>query len=263
MDWFFKGRFRNDGFTNSNEDQEFGDEEGTWDSFDVPFMDPFENLEDTSHDLFQRMDDMLNRMFSASFAAMESEKFGEYVQTETNPRAMMLKEPDCSSCDLSPNELPLEASLPSSLVDSDIDDKVAKHKWLLKEGPYNDGERSFSFSKFSSVKTIRLPDGTLEERHTVKDSQGNTTTTVRRAIGDQSHEVTTHIDENGLKEKLEKFTNFDENDLHNFEEKWQNIRKESNTIPALDLKSNQHEPKLKVPAGDPSYLSLFKKFFGI
>ncbi|GFQ85502.1 uncharacterized protein TNCT_381451 [Trichonephila clavata] len=102
MDWFFKGRFRSDGFTNYTDDQDCRDDNETRDSFDVPFMDPFENLEDTSHDLFQRMDDMLNRMFSASFAAMESEKFGEFVQTETNPRAMMLKEPDCSSWDHSP-----------------------------------------------------------------------------------------------------------------------------------------------------------------
>ncbi|GFY76724.1 retrovirus-related Pol polyprotein from type-1 retrotransposable element R1 [Trichonephila inaurata madagascariensis] len=234
-------------FTNYTDDQEFRDDNETRDSFDVPFMDPFENLEDTSHDLFQRMDDMLNRMFSASFAAMESDNFDEFVQTETNPRAMMLKEPDCSSCNHSP---------------VNIDDKVAKHKWLLKESPFNHGQQNFSFSRFSSVKTIRLPDGTLEEHRSVTDNHGNTVTSVHRAIGDQSHEVTTQIDEKGLKEKLEKFTNMDENDLQSFEEKWQNIRKGSGPIPIHDQKSNALEPKLKLPAGDPSYLSLFKKFFG-
>lgn len=259
MDWFFKGRFRNDGFSNYTNDQEFEDDDAR-DSFDVPFMDPFENLEDTSHDLFQRMDDMLNRMFSASFAAMESEKFEEFAQTETNPRDMMLKEPDCGSCNLMPNELPLKTQ-PSTLIDSDIDDKVAKNKWLLKESPFNHDQRNFSFTKFSSVKTIRLPDGTIEEHHSVTDNHGNTTTTVRRTIGDQSHEVTTQIDEKGLKEKLEKFTNLDENHLHSFKEKWQNIM-EGNVVPEHDLKTNAVEPKLKLPAGDPSYLSLFKKFFG-
>ncbi|GFQ85789.1 retrovirus-related Pol polyprotein from type-1 retrotransposable element R1 [Trichonephila clavata] len=161
-----------------------------------------------------------------------------------------------------PNELPLEPSQPSTLIDSDIDDKVAKHKWLLKESPFNPGQRNFSLTRFSSVKTIRLPDGTLEEHRSVTDNHGNTVTTVHRAIGDQSHEVTTQIDEKGLKEKLEKFTNLDENDLQSFEEKWQNIRKGSGAIPVLDQKSNALEPKLKLPAGDPSYLSLFKKFFG-
>ncbi|GBN44224.1 hypothetical protein AVEN_61120-1 [Araneus ventricosus] len=107
MDWFFKGRFRNDPRHDifDHNDQNFEDKdghEGSRDSFDIPFIDPFENLEDTSMDLFRRMDDMLSRMFSASFDALEPENFSDQVPNESNPRAMMLKEPDCGSCDSSP-----------------------------------------------------------------------------------------------------------------------------------------------------------------
>ncbi|GFT89042.1 retrovirus-related Pol polyprotein from type-1 retrotransposable element R1 [Trichonephila clavipes] len=101
-------------------------------------------------------------------------------------------------------------SNPDYVKKDDIDDKVAQHKWLLKESPFNHDQQNFSFTRFSSVKTIRLPDGTLEEHRSVTDNHGNTITTVHRAIGDQSHEVATQVDEKGLKEKLERFTNMDE-----------------------------------------------------
>ncbi|CAL1294525.1 unnamed protein product [Larinioides sclopetarius] len=213
-------------------------------------------------DLFRRMDDMLSRMFSASFDVLEPENFNDQVQNESDPRAMMLKEPECGSCDGSPSEFPFDTRQPSSLIDSDIDDKVAKNKWLLKESPFQKIEPNFSYKRFSSIKTVRLPDGTLEEHRTVTDSQGNTTTTVRRSIGDQSYEVTTHSDEKGLKEKDEKFINMDENDLPNFEKKWGNIKSENIPVPLPDLKPKSLEPTLNPPAGDPSYMSLFKKFFG-
>ncbi|XP_055927094.1 uncharacterized protein LOC129958566 isoform X2 [Argiope bruennichi] len=213
-------------------------------------------------DLFRRMDDMLSRMFSSSFGALESENFSDQVQNESNPRAMMLKEPDCSSCDSSPNEFPFDSRQHPPLIDSDIDDKVAKNKWLLKENPFQKIEPNFSYKKFSSIKTVRLPDGTLEEHRTVTDSQGKTTTTVRRSIGDQSYEVTTHSDEKGLKEKDEKFINMDENDLAKFEKKWQSIKSENIPFLVPDMKTNSLETTLNSPVGDPSYTSLFKKFFG-
>lgn len=53
----------------------------------------------------------------------------------------------------------------------------------------------------------------MEEQHTFTDSDGNTTTTVRRSIGEQSYEITTHSDILGIKEKNENFTNFDESML--------------------------------------------------
>ncbi|GBN44230.1 Retrovirus-related Pol polyprotein from type-1 retrotransposable element R1 [Araneus ventricosus] len=163
---------------------------------------------------------------------------------------------------LSQSEFPFDSRQPSPLIDSDIDDKVAKNKWLLKESPFQKIQPNFSYKKFSSIKTVRLPDGTLEEHRTVTDSQGNTTTTIRRSIGDQSYEVTTHSDEKGLKEKDEKFINLDENDLPNFEKKWKNIKSENIPVPLPNMKSKSLEPTLNPPAGDPSYMSLFKKFFG-
>lgn len=54
----------------------------------------------------------------------------------------------------------------------------------------------------------------MEEHQTVTDSDGNTTTTVRRSMGEQSYEVTTHSDIQGLKEKNENFINLDESMLN-------------------------------------------------
>ncbi|GIY38596.1 retrovirus-related Pol polyprotein from type-1 retrotransposable element R1 [Caerostris darwini] len=265
MDWIFRGRFtgnrKHDTFIDG--DPEFENRstnDAMRDSFDTPIFDPFENLEDTSHDLFQRMDDMLNRMFSASFA-LESEKFSEQAQKE-NPRAMMLKDPEYDNRSIFPNDLSVGTEQRSALIDSDIDDKIFNDKGLLNENPFEKTEPCFSYKKFSSIRTVRLPDGTLEEQRSVTDSHGNTTTTVRRSIGDQGYEITTHSDEKGLKEKVEKFMNLEENDFQNFEKKWQDIKSESNLVPLFESKFNASEPKIASPAGDPLYMSLFKKFFG-
>ncbi|KAG8202133.1 hypothetical protein JTE90_010494 [Oedothorax gibbosus] len=262
FNWFFKGFRNNPADRFPNKDTEFGDyplfgDEG--DTHNIT-IDPFSNFEHSSRDLFQQMDSMLNRVFSANFASFGSEDIFEKDAFNSNPRSIMLKEPDCDGCE-PPIEMPVKENRRSLMIDSDIDDKVAKHGLLLDEQPKNRVIHNFSYKK--STRFVRLPNGIVEEHHSFTDSDGNTKTTIRRAIGEQSYEVTTHSDIQGLKEKNENFTNLDESELPDFENRWQNFKRGNKPVPALDMIPEANHPKLNQPPGDPSYLSLFKKFFSI
>uniref|UniRef100_A0A8D2QA26 Uncharacterized protein n=1 Tax=Zonotrichia albicollis TaxID=44394 RepID=A0A8D2QA26_ZONAL len=52
-----------------------------------------------------------------------------------------------------------------------------------------DEPRSHSYFQSVSVTTVTLPDGAVEERRTVQDSQGRRETTVTRRRGDQQEEI--------------------------------------------------------------------------
>uniref|UniRef100_A0A8C5QA16 HCLS1 associated protein X-1 n=1 Tax=Leptobrachium leishanense TaxID=445787 RepID=A0A8C5QA16_9ANUR len=70
-----------------------------------------------------------------------------------------------------------------SRQDRDLDSEVSSQGLdaiLTPSGP-----RSSSYFKSVSVSRVTKPDGTTEERRTVTDSQGNTTTTVTVLQGDQ------------------------------------------------------------------------------
>lgn len=51
--------------------------------------------------------------------------------------------------------------------------------------------------------------------------------------------------------------------LPDFETRWKNFIGGNKHVPALDMLPKANNPQLNPPPGDPSYLSLFKKFFGI
>ncbi|XP_015909113.1 uncharacterized protein [Parasteatoda tepidariorum] len=262
FNWFFRnGRYRSDQPNFFSEENDIGDsphEEGI-NSSDVPFMEPFGNMDDTARGLFQHMEDMLNNMFSSSFVPFGSIKLEE--STPNDPRSMMLKDPDCKRSEENHDVKFSDVIIPDHFTDSDIDEHVARHGLILDD---NKSERQtpklFSYKKFSSIRTVHLPDGTVEEHRKCTDSQGNVTTTIRRSIGDQSYEVTTHADNQGIKEKEENLTNLDESEISDFEQRWLNMK--NRKLPIQEPRSDLVLPK-SAPAGDPSYLSIFKKFFGL
>lgn len=60
---------------------------------------------------------------------------------------------------------------------------------------------------------IRRPDGTIEERKSVTDSEGNCETTIKRQVGDKIYTSVTKRDKNGVESKTENFENIPESEL--------------------------------------------------
>ncbi|XP_015603977.1 HCLS1-associated protein X-1 [Cephus cinctus] len=116
-------------------------------------------------------------------------------------------------------------------VDADLDGKVSTDELMKvwtkpstsQEIQTYSPNRQFniqSFGKSIITRSIRRPDGTMEQHRTVKDSEGNEETTVTRQIGDKTHTVVTKLDKNGIQTTTENLVNIDENELKDFEKKW-------------------------------------------
>ncbi|KFM71412.1 hypothetical protein X975_26348, partial [Stegodyphus mimosarum] len=263
--WFYERYFGAPGFPTVNPgDDSNGHTENskTEDLFEHSFRDSFEDVIGDAHDIFQHVEDMFNKMFSASFRPFEFSEFEGNMLKETDPRSIMLKDPDCSDCHLNADLSPCKRNEPAILVDSDIDDKVTEQE-IFQINPLSESNRSHNlfFKKFSSVKTVHLPDGVVEEHRTTTDSKGNKITTIRQSIGDQSYEVTTQFNGSGVKEKQENFENMDESDLLEFRRTLENIKGSKMLESPLHSPSSSNALKLPTPSADPLYLSLFKKFF--
>ncbi|XP_009998088.1 PREDICTED: HCLS1-associated protein X-1 [Chaetura pelagica] len=105
--------------------------------------------------------------------------------------------------------------------------------------------KSRSYFQSVSVTKVTLPDGAVEERRTVRDSQGRRETTVTRRRGDQAFITTTKEDGQG-KDYREEVVNMDDRELAQFAGAW----------PQQD---ELHTP----PLSDPSSLlgSFFRRWF--
>lgn len=92
---------------------------------------------------------------------------------------------------------------------------------LWKNEPSNSGavqeykpQRSFqSFGQSMSTRIVQLPDGTVEQHKTVRDSEGNEEITVTRQIGDKKYTVVTKKDKTGAETKIEDLYNMDESEF--------------------------------------------------
>ncbi|XP_029819996.1 HCLS1-associated protein X-1 [Manacus vitellinus] len=79
--------------------------------------------------------------------------------------------------------------------------------------------KSRSYFQSVSVTKVTLPDGAVEERRTVQDSQGRRETTVTRRRGDQAFIATTKEDGQG-KDYREEVLNMDDRELAQFADSW-------------------------------------------
>ncbi|XP_044592252.1 HCLS1-associated protein X-1 isoform X2 [Cotesia glomerata] len=77
-----------------------------------------------------------------------------------------------------------------------------------------------SFGKSVTSQTIRRPDGSVEERQSVTDSEGNCETTIKRQIGDKIYTSVTKRDKYGVESKTENFENIPESEVKNFDSNW-------------------------------------------
>lgn len=69
---------------------------------------------------------------------------------------------------------------------------------------------TFSIGRSVRKEIIRRPDGTLEKKQVVRDSEGNEETVISKEIGDKTYVITTRKDKNGVEIKSEDLINMDE-----------------------------------------------------
>lgn len=118
--------------------------------------------------------------------------------------------------------------------------------------------RIFSSRQSISVSTFRGPDGSLEQKRTVRNSDGTEETTITRSKGEQSHTVTIKRDKAGIEEKIENFNNMDESDVRDFNKSW-NSPHQQPTLPYSDQLLKDKDNQVNTHNSDES---LFNKFFG-
>lgn len=115
---------------------------------------------------------------------------------------------------------------PDQKTDIDLDGKITAQDfskiWHSEHGTTTDAPKfnSFSFGKLMKKELIRRPDGTLEQKQVIRDSEGNEETTVTREVGDKKYVVITKTDKYGVETKSEDLINMDENELEDFNKKW-------------------------------------------
>ncbi|XP_051497062.1 HCLS1-associated protein X-1 [Apus apus] len=135
-------------------------------------------------------------------------------------RDSMLKQPDGDPARPWRPFLGLEDARPDPpglKEDQDLDSQVSSAGLgtiLRPEEP-----KSRSYFQSVSVTKVTLPDGAVEERRTVQDSQGRRETTVTRRRGDQAFITTTKEDGQG-KDYREEVVNMDDRELAEFAGAW-------------------------------------------
>ncbi|XP_021232399.1 HCLS1-associated protein X-1 [Numida meleagris] len=122
---------------------------------------------------------------------------------------------------------------PGQKEDGDLDSQVSSAGLGTILRPQQPAPRSYFQSV--SVTTVTLPDGAVEERRTVQDSQGHRETTVTRRRGDQAF-ITTTKEDGQSKDYREEVLNMDDRELAQFAGTWPQ-RDELLTPPQSDSSS--------------------------
>ncbi|KAM6365191.1 HCLS1-associated protein X-1 isoform 2-T2 [Pluvialis apricaria] len=106
---------------------------------------------------------------------------------------------------------------PDLKEDQDLDSQVSSAGLGTILRP--DEPKSHSYFQSVSVTKVTLPDGAVEERRTVQDSQGRRETTVTRRRGDQAF-ITTTKEDGQSKDYREEVVNMDDRELAQFAGTW-------------------------------------------
>uniref|UniRef100_A0A8B9NLT6 HCLS1-associated protein X-1 n=1 Tax=Accipiter nisus TaxID=211598 RepID=A0A8B9NLT6_9AVES len=106
---------------------------------------------------------------------------------------------------------------PSLKEDQDLDSQVSSTGLGTILRPNE--PKSHSYFQSVSVTKVTLPDGVVEERRTVQDSQGRQETTVTRRRGDQAF-ITTTKEDGQSKHYREEVVNMDDRELAQFAGTW-------------------------------------------
>uniref|UniRef100_A0A8B9G1T4 HCLS1 associated protein X-1 n=1 Tax=Amazona collaria TaxID=241587 RepID=A0A8B9G1T4_9PSIT len=132
---------------------------------------------------------------------------------------------------------------PGLKADQDLDSQVSSAGLGTILRP--DEPKAHSYFQSVSVTKVTLPDGAVEERRTVQDSQGRRETTVTRWRGDQAF-ITTTKEDGQSKDYREEVVNMDDRELAQFASTW---------LP----QDNLHPPNLSDPSS--ALGSFFRRWF--
>ncbi|KAM9514898.1 LOW QUALITY PROTEIN: HCLS1-associated protein X-1 [Guaruba guarouba] len=132
---------------------------------------------------------------------------------------------------------------PGLKADQDLDSQVSSAglSTILRPGE----PKAHSYFQSVSVTKVTLPDGAVEERRTVQDSQGRRETTVTRRKGDQAF-ITTTKEDRQSKDYREEVVNMDDRELAQFTGTW-------------PLQDTLHPPDLSDPSS--ALGSFFRRWF--
>ncbi|XP_013394478.1 uncharacterized protein LOC106161946 isoform X2 [Lingula anatina] len=228
--------------------------------------------------IFRQFEDMFRQM-EEEFRGMGIDRPGPGMMPgndapQRSPghlRDYMLKQPDEDTSRLNPTPYSSEEREDKDL-DADVRSKgldaVLRGLPSFKEPPHQRDEEprvtpnqpSFrSFGSSSSFVTIRGADGKIEQRKTVRDSEGNEETTVIRQIGDKTHTIITHRDKYGREQVQEDYKNIEGSELPNFDSKWQGQgRMNESNDPRNQLIKPEHDSSM---FGRGFLSNIFEKFY--
>ncbi|XP_015108968.1 HCLS1-associated protein X-1 [Diachasma alloeum] len=233
----FGDRFRNPIWQNDEEDDdEYGEDyRNPGHSRPAFHFEIFTNPFEMTRYFESQMDDMMKDFFSFGFSEDKQIPFEGFSQ---------IMPPNHGKGDLREEVLKPGYALPpprhgvdSPKCDEDLDGKVDPKDFsrVWNNGVTEPEEQlstastslqPFKFRSFGQSivsQTIRRPDGSIEEKRTTKDNEGNTETIIKHRMGDKTHTVVIKKDKNGVETQTENFENMDPNELNNFDKNWKPI----------------------------------------
>ncbi|XP_011314801.1 HCLS1-associated protein X-1 [Fopius arisanus] len=113
-------------------------------------------------------------------------------------------------------------------LDGKVDLKDFSRVWNGTAEPEGEltSPQPFKFRSFGQSivsQTIRRPDGSIEERRTTKDNEGNSETIVKHRMGEKIHTVVIKKDKDGVETQTENFENMDPNELNTLDKNWKSV----------------------------------------
>lgn len=91
--------------------------------------------------------------------------------------------------------------------------KIWKAPSFSKFDSYSPQINIHSFGSSVSTQIVKRPDGSIEERRTLRDSDGNEEIKITRQIGDKIHSIITKKSKDGSETKTEDIINMNESKL--------------------------------------------------
>jgi len=241
------------------EDSEFDDPGDIFDRFRFGAFGrgaPFNDMNDVfkgAETMLRHMDNMFRDMhilgdsgssFPKLTGSISQEDLDDpYRESRRTPRDEMLKVPDSA------------ANSPETAVEFVSGQADVRRPFL----GWNQGH--------SSITTFAgLGNGKVEQRRTVQNSDGSSSTTVTRRLGDREMNITTRVNRNGETEVEEDLVNFGEDEKEAFEAEWKSQsgvrgdRRDKNPERTASQTKRNHE--IPPPILDPQGPSIFQRIFG-
>ncbi|XP_071644941.1 uncharacterized protein [Temnothorax longispinosus] len=178
-----------------------------------------------------QIDNMLKNFFNFSNIPFDDKAIAALPfaapEKDSNLRDKLLKpEPDKFAI----TDVPFEQK-----IDTDLDGRVSAEEFskMWNKGNMETKKSSvpnnFSIGRSVRKEIIRRPDGTVEKKQVIRDTEGNEQTIISKEIGDKTYVVTIKKDKNGIETRSEDLINMDESELKDFTQKWKSAKDNVNS----------------------------------